>query len=154
MDTRKKTDLIVVHCSATKSHTDIGVHEIDMWHKQKGWNGIGYHYVIRRNGNVEHGRNKDAVGAHVQGHNASSVGVCMVGGVGEDLRGQDNFTDDQYESLEVLLRELKGMYPNCKIVGHRDLSPDLNKDGVITKNEWFKECPSFEVKEFLKKRGI
>ena len=82
MTDRKRTDFIAVHCSATRPSMDVGVKEIDQWHRARGFSGgVGYHYVIRRDGTLEHGRAEAAVGAHVEGYNHNSVGVCLGGGV-------------------------------------------------------------------------
>lgn len=138
-------NLLVVHCSATPASRDIGVKEIRGWHKANGWKDVGYHYVIRRNGTVETGRAEAIVGAHVSGHNAKSIGVCMVGGVKPDMSAEDNFTPAQFAALGQLLRELKTRFPDARVCGHRDLSPDRNGDGKVTPGEWVKMCPSFDV---------
>src|SRR5690606_114532 len=74
-------NLLVIHCAATTPLMDIGAKEIDVWHKQRGWSKIGYHFVIRRNGVIEKGRDISEVGAHVEGYNKNSIGICMVGGI-------------------------------------------------------------------------
>lgn len=137
---RDKTDYLVIHCSATSDKQDIGAADIDKWHRAKGWACIGYHYVIRRNGEVEEGRDSEVIGAHVSGHNENSVGICMVGGVdANDVnKAVNNFTKEQFTSLKSLLTVLKIRYPNAKIQGHRDF-PEVKK-----------ACPSFEVKDWLK----
>ena len=150
---RRKTDYIVVHCSATPSTSDIGVDEIDDWHKQRGWSGIGYHAVIRRDGEIEFGRHFDEVGAHVKGQNYRSVGVCMVGGVDTQGDAEDNFTEEQYESLVAILVTLERAYPFAEILGHRDLSPDLDGDGIIEEHEWLKDCPCFDVRKWRNSYG-
>jgi N-acetyl-anhydromuramyl-L-alanine amidase AmpD len=149
---RESTDLIVVHCSATGPAADIGVAEITRWHKQRGFDTVGYHYVIRRNGAVEVGRRESEIGAHVRGHNANSIGVCLAGGVDAAGKPENNFTAAQFASLEALLRELQGRYPTARVCGHRDLSPDKNGDGRITPNEFIKACPSFDVAKWLGER--
>ncbi len=146
---RRRTDYIVVHCSATPPDSDIGADEIDQWHRDRGWDGIGYHAVIRRDGEVEFGRHFDEAGAHVQGHNFRSVGVCMVGGIDDDGEAENNFTEEQFESLRDTVVFLKRAYPHARILGHRDLSPDLDGDGVIEEHEWVKDCPSFDVEDWL-----
>lgn len=143
---RRRTDFIVVHCSATPPDSDIGVDEIRDWHvNRNGWSDIGYHAVIRRDGEIEFGRHFDVVGAHVQGQNWRSVGICLVGGVDKDNKPESNFTGDQFESLTILLDMLERAYPFAKVLGHRDLSPDLDGDGVIEQHEWVKDCPCFDV---------
>lgn len=146
---RRRTDYIVVHCSATPPSSDIGVDEIREWHKRNGWSDIGYHAVIRRDGEIEFGRPFDAIGAHVQGQNARSVGVCLVGGVNAAGKSENNFTEEQFESLVAIVEMLKRAYPLADVLGHRDLSPDLDGDGIIEKHEWLKDCPCFDVREFF-----
>lgn len=118
---RKKTDYLVVHCAATKPSMDIGWKEIDRWHRQRGWLKIGYHYVIRRDGTVEPGRELMEIGAHVKGYNSVSVGICLVGGIDEKGKPDNNFSDEQMAALGYLLTKLKKIFPDAKVVGHRDL---------------------------------
>ncbi len=147
----KPVSLLVVHCSATPATRDIGVAQLRAMHtapkpQGRGWRDVGYHYVIRRDGRVEKGRPDNVMGAHVEGHNDGSLGICMVGGVKADGKtAETNFTAAQYASLETLLRDLKGRYPRARICGHRDLSPDKDGDGVVERHEWLKECPTFDV---------
>ena len=140
--TRKTTDYIVVHCSATKPSMDIGAKEIRMWHKRdNGWLDIGYHFVIRRDGTIEEGRKVDQVGAHVKNYNSISVGVCLVGGVNDSLKPEYNFTKEQEASLKEVLKTLKEKYPIAVIKGHRDFDSG-------------KACPSFDVAHWLKEHPI
>lgn len=143
---RRRTDYIVVHASATKPESDIGADEIDDMHKRRGWSGIGYHAVIRRDGEIEFGRHFDEAGAHVQGQNYRSVGVCLVGGLDAAGKAEDNFTAAQKASLRAVLNMLTRAYPMAEVLGHRDLSPDADGDGVIEKHEWLKECPCFDAR--------
>lgn len=140
---RAKTDFIAIHCSAT-GQQNFTAADIDKWHRKQGWVCIGYHYVIRRDGTVEEGRDVDVVGAHVSGFNDVSVGICMVGGVdaNDHTKAKNNFTDAQFNSLKQLLVDLKIKYPKAKIQGHRDF-PNVKK-----------ACPSFEVKDWLKSVGL
>lgn len=133
---RRSTDFLVVHCAATPPTADIGAAEIRGWHLQKGWSDIGYAYVIRRNGAVELGRPDNQIGAHVAGHNANSLGICMVGGVDARQRPENNFTAEQWASLQTLLMRLTQKYPKAKILGHRDFP------GVA------KACPCFDAIEW------
>lgn len=125
---------IVVHCAATPPSMDIGAKEIDRWHRQRGFRCIGYHYVIRRDGNVETGRDLDEVGAHVEGYNSVSYGVCMVGGVTESGVPDNNFTSPQFTSLVKIIEQLLVRAPKAEVLGHRDI-PGVRK-----------ACPSFDVK--------
>lgn len=144
---RRRTDFIVIHCSATRANSDIGVDEIRDMHLRRGWSDIGYHAVIRRDGEIEFGRHFDEAGAHVKGQNYRSVGVCLVGGINAAGKPEDNFTEEQFDSLDSIVDTLRRAYPYAEVLGHRDLSPDLDGDGVIGKHEWVKDCPCFEVRD-------
>ena len=134
----RKISEIVIHCSATKPDVDVGVRDIRQWHVQgQGWRDIGYHLVIRLSGLVEAGRPLEQIGAHVAGHNADSVGICLVGGLGENGRPEAAFTPEQWAALRAKLAELKNAFPEALILGHRDFP------GVT------KACPSFDVKTWL-----
>ena len=116
--------LLIIHCSAVKPDQTSSVAQIDTWHRQRGWKlGIGYHYVVRRNGEIEHGRPEWMIGAHCLNHNAHSIGICYEGGL--DARGQpdDTRTAEQKASLRRLLEDLHRRYPHALIVGHHDLDP-------------------------------
>ena len=138
---------IVVHCSDTYAHMDIGAEEIDQWHKARGWEAIGYAAVIRRDGALELGRDLDGdgdvieeTGAHAAGFNPESIGVCMVGGRGDDGKPDPNFTPEQLDVLRWWIEEVKSL-PQTDIrdvCGHRDL-PGVSK-----------ACPSFNVRHWLK----
>lgn len=139
----RKVNHLVVHCSATPADRDIGAVEIRRWHREKGWRDIGYHFVIKRSGVVQRGRqlNTDAmldpneVGAHVAGQNAASVGICLVGGckrVGGKLVTETNFLPAQYAALRTLLASLRAQFPGAVAIGHRDLAKG-------------KDCPTFDV---------
>lgn len=132
---------IVIHCSATSERANVGRAEIDVWHRDQGWSGIGYHYVIRRNGDIEIGRPAEEVGAHVKGFNAHSLGICLVGGVNERKEPVDNFTSDQWDSLGLLVDGLQRKYPTATVCGHRDF-PNVDK-----------ACPSFDVLEWRRATG-
>lgn len=134
---RTKTSFIAVHCSATSSTMDIGEEEIRRWHQDKGWLDVGYNIVIRRSGVVEIGRPLDYQGAHVAGYNHITLGICVVGGTDYTGRSEDNFTDEQRESLLTTLKFCKLYAPDAKIQGHRDF-PNVAKD-----------CPSFDVRRWL-----
>lgn len=150
---RERTTLIVVHCSATRPSQDIGAEEIREWHLAKGYRDIGYHFVIRRNGAIEIGRPIDGFGAHVTGFNATSVAICLVGGLLADGKPADvlnplafdTFTVPQMTAAHTAIAFLRRVYPHAKVVGHRDLSPDMDKDGAVEKSEWLKTCPGFDV---------
>jgi N-acetylmuramoyl-L-alanine amidase len=140
---RSKTNWIVIHCSATRGSQNFTAADIRRWHLDKGWKDIGYHYVIRRDGMVEPGRAESAIGSHVQGHNADSIGVCLVGGIDDTTwKPADNFTPAQWRSLRTLVERLVKTYPSAKVLGHRDF-PGVKK-----------ACPSFAAKVWAKKNGF
>lgn len=142
----RNINLIIVHCSATPEGKDYTVKDIDRWHRQRGFDGIGYHYVVYRDGSIHAGRPEERVGAHCKGHNANSIGVCYIGGMTADgKQPKDTRTEAQKKALRELLTTLKHKYPKAKICGHRDLSPDLNHNGKVDKWEWMKACPSFDA---------
>lgn len=143
----RRIDDLVVHCTATKEGQDIPVRIIDQWHKNRGWSGIGYHYVIALDGTVEKGRPIIKQGAHVKGHNRHSIGIVYVGGLDSNLAPKDTRTQAQKEAIICLLQDLKQRFPDAKISGHRDFSPDINKNGIIEPFEWTKQCPCFNAKE-------
>ena len=151
----RNINLIVVHCSATNPLIDWGARDIEVLHQRNnGWSTVGYHWVIRRNGIVEVGRQESIPGAHVKGHNLNSIGVCLVGGVDFNNRPTPNYTTSQWASLKTLLVSLKLRFPNARIVGHRDLSPDLDGDGTVEANEWVKACPCFDVRAWCRSYEI
>lgn len=133
---------VVLHAAYTKPSMNIGVKEIDEWHRAppRNWSQIGYHYVIRRNGIIEEGRPIAIAGAHARGHNLHSIGICLVGGMTEDTeQPTDNFTEDQYTALSILLDDLVDDFGEMPIVGHYELDSK-------------KECPCFDVAEWLMNR--
>ena len=142
---RRITD-IVVHCTATKTSNDLTVEDIRRMHKKRGWNDIGYHYVVTLDGKVHKGRDVDVIGAHVSGYNAHSIGVVYVGGLDRDGDPCDTRNDLQKAALLSLLLELRKLYPDARISGHRDFSPDLNGNGIVEPKEWIKACPCFNAK--------
>ncbi|WP_297105111.1 peptidoglycan-binding domain-containing protein [uncultured Devosia sp.] len=154
MANRKVTTLIVVHVTATPPSRDIGVAEVRAMHKAQGWSDIGYGGLLRRDGRREIGRGLDAVGAHVAGFNSISLGIALVGGINAAGKPEHNATEPQLVALEAWLQELVVQYPQAKICGHRDLSPDRDGDGVIEPGEWMKACPCFDVIPWAVSKGL
>ena len=143
---RKITE-IIIHCSATPEGRDYTVDDIRRWHKQRGYSDVGYHYIVYRNGQLVQGRDVNIIGAHASGHNAHSIGICYIGGMNaENTKPEDTRTLKQKARLLSLLVDLRKLYPNARIIGHRDLSEDKNGDGIIDSSEWMKACPSFDAK--------
>jgi N-acetylmuramoyl-L-alanine amidase len=142
----RKIDLIVIHCSASLPKHDIGVEEITQMHLNRGWSDVGYHFIIKQDGTIEVGRPIESIGAHALGYNRNSVGVCYVGGLDENGKASDTRTDEQIIALEELINDLLAQFTEVlEIKGHRDLSPDLDGDGIIERHEWLKQCPCFDA---------
>lgn len=138
---------LVVHCSATPGDKPLRIVDVRRWHtapkpKGNGWSDVGYHFFIGLDGLVETGRALSVAGAHVAGHNSTSIGICLAGGVDSKNRPLDTFTVEQYDALESLLRELRLRFPRARIMGHRDF-PGVNK-----------ACPSFDVAAWCRSVGI
>ena len=141
-------NLIVIHCSATKEGKDYSVGDIRKWHKKRGFKDIGYHFVITLVGKIKKGRPIEQPGAHAKGYNSNSIGVCYIGGLDFNGNPKDTRTLAQIHALRNNVDTLRAIYgDNVGVVGHRDLSVDLNGDGVISKNEWMKSCPCFDISE-------
>lgn len=147
---------ITVHCSASPKGRYLTATEIRKMHTHpkphgRGWSDIGYHFVIRTGGAVDKGRPLTRQGAHVYGHNKDNIGICLVGGLDAQGKPANTYTNEQFHALYALIRELCAGYeiPFSKVCGHRDFSPDLNGDGVITSDEFIKECPCFNVRLWL-----
>lgn len=127
---------IIIHCSDSPDDRDYNVNDIRHWHKERGFSDIGYHYVICRNGTVQEGRNEDIIGAHCEGYNFNSIGICLIGG--RYSNGKNNtddimhYTPEQIIALKQLCYKLKLKYVQAKIKGHRF----FNKH---------KTCPNFDI---------
>ena len=139
-------NLIVIHCSATCEDKPFSVEALEESHRLRGFDGIGYHFYIRRDGKIITTRPIEKIGAHAHGYNQHSIGICYEGGLDHYGIAKDTRTEWQRHSLRVLVRVLLMDYPGARVVGHRDLSPDLNHNGVIEPMEWTKQCPCFEVR--------
>ena len=142
-------NLIVIHCSATREDKDFTEYDLDVCHRRRGFNGAGYHFYIRKNGDIKSTRPLERIGAHTRGFNKESIGICYEGGL--DARGnpKDTRTPEQRSALHLLVYQLLQQFRNARVCGHRDLSPDLDGDGTVEPWEWVKQCPCFEVsKEF------
>lgn len=135
---------IIIHATGNTADSKITLADIRHYHITKGWRDIGYHYVVFADGRVERGRPISVAGAHCYGHNAHSIGVAYVGGIGKDGRETDTRTAAQKQALLQLVTKLVKMY-RCDVYGHRDLSPDKNHDGVIEPWEFIKMCPCFDA---------
>ncbi len=116
----------IVHCSDSPSGD---VKAIRQWHKERGWDDVGYHFVIRRDGEVELGRTLDVVGAHCVGFNQDSVGTCLV--------GRDQFSEQQIAALKRIHAMLVALFPGVTVHGHREFNPG-------------KTCPNMDVHRIIR----
>lgn len=136
----------MIHCLATKEGVDYSAEQVRSWHvNQRGFRDIGYHFLIHLDGTIEKGRPIGQSGAHAKGYNKHSIGVAYVGGLDKNGKPKDTRTVAQYHALRRCTETLKVIYPIQHMEGHRDLSVDLNGDGMISENEWMKSCPCFDV---------
>ena len=139
---RELTDTIVIHCSATPETMDIGVEKIREWHvKDNGWDDVGYHHIITRDGTIEPARPEEMQGAHAPKVNHRSIAICMIGGSDANGMWSNNFTDAQWVTLKALLLNLTKKYEIKKIIGHYQVDDK-------------KECPSFKVPEYLEENDL
>ena len=125
-----------MHCTATPEGKDFSVADIDRWHRARGFDGIGYHYVVCRDGSVHKGRDVAKSGAHCKGHNAGSIGVCYVGGMTADGKTpKDTRTEAQRAALRALVERLRREHSGASVHGHNEYSS--------------KACPCFNVQTEL-----
>ncbi len=118
----RKITQIIVHCTATRGNQPVSMAQIDAWHRARGFNGIGYHYVVHQDGTTEPGRPVEEAGAHAKGHNAQSIGVAYVGGLNSAGLPADTRTPQQQAALLELLRHLKRQWLDATIIGHNQVS--------------------------------
>lgn len=124
-----KIKYLVVHCSDSPDDRDsVDAEEIHAWHKARGFDGIGYHAVIKRDGTLEYGRPFYWQGAHAVKVNNCSISICLV--------GRRHFTHDQYKTLEKFIKiEILPKLPDIKIRGHYQFDDN-------------KTCPNFDVEKW------
>jgi N-acetylmuramoyl-L-alanine amidase len=128
---------IIIHCTATVEGRAVTVKEVAAWHRARGFSGIGYHYLIGLNGEIMTGRNIELAGAHCEGQNAHSIGVCYAGGlVADGKTPKDTRTLKQRHALTSLLKDLKAKYQGATIHGHQEFAN--------------KACPCFDAKNEYK----
>lgn len=126
---KRHVHTVWLHCSAA-SRTTISAADIDLWHRQRGWSEIGYHYFIRSTGLCEQGRSIERTGAHVKGHNTGSIGICLNG------LHESDFTEAQFDTLRGLCHQINEAYGGeIRFRGHREVAAKL--------------CPVFDYKSVL-----
>lgn len=121
---------VIIHCSDSDNPHHDNVKTIRQWHLDRGWQDIGYHFVITKNGRIKWGRSLEMIGAHCKGHNIDSIGIC--------LTGRNNFSQEQFYFLEVLLKKIMREFkiPKENIFGHNH----FNKH---------KTCPNFDLSKII-----
>ena len=139
---KRNVKYIVIHCTAgPRNQTTKAIR--DFWKYKKNWKAVGYHKLISEDGTVEELAKPEQIVNGVKGQNSHSYHICYKGGQG----GKDNRTNAQRASLLSEVKKARQMFPKAIILGHRDLSPDLDADGIVEPHEWTKECPSFNAKK-------
>ncbi len=131
---------IVLHCTAGKAQESTETLK-DYFKRILKWKNYGYHVVVNADGTYDRLTADEDIANGVKNHNHNSIHISWKGG--DTLK--DTRTLAQKQTLLKLVKEYKAKYPNAKVLGHRDLSPDLNGDGKITPNEWVKVCPLFDA---------
>lgn len=139
---------IFVHCTAGNQHQTVS--DLMAEFKRKKWKHPGYHYVVQEDGKITQLIGEQFTSNGVKGYNATSINVAYMGGIDEEGKAVDNRTPEQKDSLLKLLKLLKKRYPKAEIIGHRDISPDKNGNGIVDPWERIKECPCFNAKEEYK----
>lgn len=134
---------IVVHCTAGNQKESMA--DLIKGFRARGWRHNGYHDVLDYLGEVHNITPYEQIANGVEGHNRYAIHVSYTGGIGSHGKPMDNRTWAQKEGLIKNLKKLKGMFPQAKIVGHRDFSPDTNHDGKISTWEYIKYCPCFDA---------
>lgn len=146
----RKITRIFVHCTASWQETTT-VETLKKEFKAKGWANPGYHWCVFPNGKVVQLLDESKIANGVKGYNSNSIHVAWVGGIKYNVQKKliscDNRTEEQKIALFDILTKLKLKYKDAIIMGHRDISPDLNHNGVIDPWERVKECPAFSAME-------
>ncbi len=142
----RKIDSIVVHCAATCTTSPVTTEDIARCHiQERHFRDIGYHYIVDQKGIIHQGRPLNEMGAHAQGHNAHSIGICYIGGLDSHGNPADTRTPLQQLAIKHLIGLLVNEFKIYDVLGHRDLSPDVNGDGEITSVDWIKMCPCYDA---------
>ena len=139
----RKITRIFIHCTAGSQKQTVG--DLKAEFKRKGWKNPGYHYVVDANGLVWRLLEDEKVANGVYGYNKNSIHIAYMGGIDTKGKAVDNRTPEQREALRLMVEELKQKYPEAKVLGHRDISPDKNGNGIVDPWERIKECPCFDV---------
>lgn len=139
----RKIERIFVHCTASSQAATEATLRAEF--RRKGWKNPGYHYVIFPEGRIVQLLDESGVANGVKGYNQTAIHVAYVGGIDTQGKAVDNRTNMQRAQLRMLLRQIHKRYPQARILGHRDISPDKNRNGKVDRWERIKECPCFDA---------
>lgn len=139
----RKITRIFVHCTAGSQKQT--VEDLKAEFKRKGWKAPGYHYVVDVQGQVCQLLSVEQIANGVYGYNKNSIHIAYMGGVDANGKAADNRTPEQKKALREIVESVHKHYPDAKVLGHRDISPDKNGNGIVDPWERIKECPSFDV---------
>jgi N-acetylmuramoyl-L-alanine amidase len=138
---------VVIHCTATPAGRELSRVSLKAMHKSRGFSDIGYHAFMHLDGSWEIGRPWNTIGAHVAGYNTGTLGLSYVGGL-EGERAADTRTPAQRQSLDEFLQATLEAIPTIRAIkGHRDFSPDADRDGLVEPHEWIKMCPCYDAED-------
>jgi len=131
----RKIDKIILHCSASDNPKHDSIDVIRKWHLERGFSDVGYHFFINKNGTIQEGRKISAIGAHCQGHNATSIGIC--------LHGINKFSLAQEQALFNLVDVTLDVY-------------NLTEKNIFCHYQFNsnKTCPNFTIETFKKSFSI
>jgi N-acetylmuramoyl-L-alanine amidase len=131
---------IIIHCTATPEGKAYSVADINAWHRARGFEMIGYHYVILLNGEINIGRPVSRVGAHTQNHNNGTIGISYVGGMNSSMtRAKDTRTRVQKASGRALIDALLEKFPGIhSIHGHNEFAQKACPSFIVRNDDWGK----------------
>jgi N-acetylmuramoyl-L-alanine amidase len=132
---------LTIHCAATPEGRNVVAEQVTLWDRAR-FGQPSYHWVIELDGSIHRSLEDGVRGAHTGGHNSGNIGICYVGGCDVHMKAKDTRTPAQCSSLEALIRDYKRKYPGITVLGHRDW-PNVHKD-----------CPSFNVRSWMKEMGL
>lgn len=141
----RKINRIFIHC--TGSQIGATVDNILHTFKVLGWKNPGYHYLIDYQGKITQLLSLDKIANGVKNYNANSIHIAYIGGIDKSGRQYDSRSPEQKKAIISLLKKLRCLYPSAIILGHRDISPDTNRNGIVDQCEYIKACPLFNAKE-------
>jgi hypothetical protein len=149
---KREIKYLTEHCTA--GWQDESNEDLLAGFKALGWKNPGYHVTVDPDGTAWLLQHPDLLANGVANYNANNLHMSYKGGIARNgkkgsknpLIAVDNRTPQQKATLLLIMKHWRSQYPKAKIMGHRDFSPDKNKDGVITPNEWIKVCPCHDAK--------